>query len=83
MWFHVKLCACALALFGLLAACSGTSTISSDNVCPDPNTYCEGNVLVSCRTDSTGLIPQPELSRTDCGAQNRVCIPDTDGARCR
>lgn len=76
-----SLVAACLAL--LAAGCSGgTSSLSASNLCPTPSTFCEGNTLVHCSTLTSGVIPEPSFSRTDCGS-NRVCVPEPNGARCR
>jgi hypothetical protein len=72
----------AVALGALSFAC-GAQSITADNLCPDPPSYCEGTTLVRCSTDTSGVIPEPRLTRTDCAASNRVCIPEPDGASCR
>ena len=71
------------AFVGCVGACSGATTISSSNLCPDPASYCEGNVLMRCRTDTSGLIPEPVITETDCGSASRFCVPEPDGASCR
>jgi hypothetical protein len=72
----------AATFIALATACSGAG-ITSSNLCPDPSRYCEGNTLVRCTTSTSGVVPVPVLSETDCGASDRFCVPEPDGASCR